>query len=95
MSNYDVIIIGSGAGGGALALKLAPSGKRILHFGTRRFSAARKRELGYQGGFSGEPLSTDEVWQDSEGKPLHPQTAYWVGGNTKVYGAALFRLRRT
>jgi len=29
-NHYDVIIIGSGAGGGTLALKLAPSGKRIL-----------------------------------------------------------------
>ena len=30
MNDYDVIIIGSGAGGGTLAHKLAPSGKRIL-----------------------------------------------------------------
>jgi choline dehydrogenase-like flavoprotein len=29
-TTYDIIIIGSGAGGGTLALKLAPSGKRIL-----------------------------------------------------------------
>ena len=29
-NHYDIIIIGSGAGGGTLALKLAPSGKRIL-----------------------------------------------------------------
>jgi choline dehydrogenase-like flavoprotein len=30
MEHYDVIIIGTGAGGGTLAHKLAPSGKRIL-----------------------------------------------------------------
>ena len=28
--HYDVIIIGTGAGGGTLALKLAASGKRVL-----------------------------------------------------------------
>jgi choline dehydrogenase-like flavoprotein len=37
--------------------------------------------------------NTDETWRDAEGKELHPHTNYWVGGNTKVYGAALFRLR--
>ena len=30
MSDYDVIVIGSGAGGGTLVHRLAPSGKRIL-----------------------------------------------------------------
>jgi choline dehydrogenase-like flavoprotein len=29
-SDYDVIIIGTGGGGGTLASRLAPSGKRIL-----------------------------------------------------------------
>src|SRR5262249_2843742 len=37
--------------------------------------------------------NTHEVWSDSQGKPLHPHTNYYVGGNTKFYGAALFRLR--
>ena len=34
------------------------------------------------------------MWRDKDGKPLHPHTNYYVGGNTKVYGAALFRLRK-
>src|SRR4029453_13750240 len=37
---------------------------------------------------------TKEVWRDRDGQPLHPHTNYNVGGNTKFYGAALFRLRR-
>jgi hypothetical protein len=36
---------------------------------------------------------TKNVWTDKDGNDLHPGTGYWVGGNTKVYGAALFRLR--
>ena len=53
---YDVIIIGSGAGGGTLARHLAPSGKRILHPGARRLAAARAGELGRRGGVHEEPL---------------------------------------
>jgi choline dehydrogenase-like flavoprotein len=37
---------------------------------------------------------TQEVWRDGDGQALHPHTNYVVGGNTKFYGAALFRLRR-
>ena len=37
---------------------------------------------------------TKEVWRDNAGQPLHPHTNYYVGGNTKFYGAALFRLRK-
>jgi len=37
---------------------------------------------------------TKEIWKDAEGNDLHPHTNYAVGGNTKFYGAALFRLRK-
>ena len=36
---------------------------------------------------------TKETWHDKDDKPLHPQQAYYVGGQTKVYGAAMFRMR--
>ena len=91
---YDVIIIGSGAGGGTLAYKLAPSGKRILLLERGDFVPREKdnwdsRSVNVQGKYQAK-----EVWRDKEGKPLHPHTNYNVGGNTKFYGAALFRLRR-
>ena len=38
--------------------------------------------------------NTNETWRDRDGQALHPHTNYFVGGNTKFYGAALFRLRR-
>jgi choline dehydrogenase-like flavoprotein len=93
MTHYDVIIIGTGAGGGTLAYRLAPSGKRILlldrgDYVTREKDNWSSRAVNVQAKYH-----TKEVWQDREGQPLHPHTNYYVGGNTKFYGAALFRLR--
>jgi len=93
MNDYDFIIIGTGAGGGALAQRLAPAGKRILILERGTFLPQEKENWDTDAVFLENRYHTDEVWQDSEGRPLHPQTSYWVGGNTKVYGAALFRLR--
>lgn len=91
--HYDVIIIGTGAGGGTLARKLAPSGKKILilergGFVKREPDNWNSRAVNVEGKYN-----TKEVWYDRNGKPLHPHTNYNVGGNTKFYGAALFRMR--
>lgn len=93
-NHYDVIIIGSGAGGGTLAWKLAPSGKRILLL-ERGDYVPRERENWSTKAVNQEGrYNTKEEWRDSRGKPLHPHTNYFVGGNTKFYGSALFRLRK-
>ncbi len=91
---FDVIIIGTGAGGGTLAHALAPSGKRILLLERGGYVPREKdnwdpRAVNVDGKYQ-----TKEVWRDKDGKPLHPHTNYYVGGNTKFYGAALFRLRK-
>ena len=91
---YDVIIIGTGAGGGTLAYSLAPSGKRILLLERGDYVPREKgnwstRVVNLEGHYN-----TKEVWRDKDGKSLHPHTNYYVGGNTKFYGAALFRLRK-
>lgn len=93
-STFDVIIIGSGAGGGTLAHRLAPSGKRILLLERGDYLPREKenwssRAVNLEGRYA-----TKEVWKDREGEDLHPHTNYWVGGNTKFYGTALFRLRQ-
>jgi choline dehydrogenase-like flavoprotein len=93
-SRYDVIIIGTGAGGGTLAHRLAPSGKRILLLERGDYVPREKdnwstRAVNLEGKYN-----TKEVWRTADGEPLHPHTNYWVGGNTKFYGAALFRLRQ-
>ncbi|HEY3242039.1 MAG TPA: GMC family oxidoreductase [Phycisphaerae bacterium] len=93
-NHFDVIIIGTGAGGGTLAYSLAPSGKRILLLERGGYVPREKanwssRAVNVEGQYQ-----TKEIWHDKDGKELHPHTNYYVGGNTKFYGAALFRLRR-
>jgi choline dehydrogenase-like flavoprotein len=93
-AHYDVIIIGSGAGGGTLFHALAPTGKRILLL-ERGGYVPRERENWSSKAVNVEGrYHTKEQWRDGDGRPLHPHTNYFVGGNTKFYGAALFRLRR-
>ncbi len=93
-TDYDIIIIGTGAGGGTLLHALAPTGKRILvlergGFVPRELENWDTKAVNLDGRYN-----TKEVWRDKDGQPLHPHTNYFVGGNTKFYGAALFRLRR-
>ena len=92
-THYDVIIIGSGAGGGTLAYRLAPSGKRILILERGDFVPREKANWDSRAVNVEAKYHTRDVWQDRDGRPLRPHTNYYVGGNTKFYGAALFRLR--
>ena len=92
--HYDIAIIGTGAGGGTLLHALAGRGKRILVLERGDYVPREKanwstRAVNLEGRYQ-----TKEIWRDREGQPLHPHTNYYVGGNTKFYGAALFRLRR-
>src|SRR5262245_66656224 len=94
MAQYDVIIIGSGAGGGTLAYHLAPSGKKVLLIERGDYVPREKDNWSSHAVNVAAKYTTKEVWKESEGKPPHPHTNYYVGGNTKFYGAALFRLRK-
>jgi choline dehydrogenase-like flavoprotein len=92
--HYDVIIVGSGAGGGTLFHRLAPSGKRILLLERGDYVPREKDNWNSHAVNVEAKYNTREPWFDKQGKPLHPHTNYYVGGNTKFYGSALFRLRR-
>jgi choline dehydrogenase-like flavoprotein len=86
---YDAIVIGTGAGGGTLALHLAQAGKNILILELGPFMPQEKLNWDTSAVFLDNRYHTKETWQDKDGKPLHPQQAYVVGGQTKVYGAAM------
>jgi choline dehydrogenase-like flavoprotein len=92
-TEYDAIVIGTGAGGGTLALHLAQAGKNILILERGPFLPQEKLNWDTQAVFLDNRYHTKETWQDKDGKDLHPQQAYFVGGQTKVYGAAMFRMR--
>lgn len=90
---WDIIIIGSGAGGGTLAYQLAKTGKKILLIERGDFLKREKENWEPHAVFLDNRYHTKEQWQDKTGKSFTPGMNYYVGGNTKVYGAALLRLR--
>ena len=93
-NNYDVIIIGSGAGGGTLAYHLATSGKSILLLERGDFLRREKENWDVEKVFIENRYVSPDPWYDKEGKSFQPGVHYFVGGATKMYGAALFRLRK-
>jgi choline dehydrogenase-like flavoprotein len=94
MEHYDVIIIGTGAGGGTLAYHLAPSGKRILLLERGAFLTREKQNWDVNAVFLENRYVSQDTWYDHHRKPFQPGSHYFVGGATKLYGAALFRMRQ-
>src|SRR3954467_3673208 len=93
MDSYDVIIVGSGAGGGTLARHLAPSGKRILLVERGDWLPREPSNWLAHDVFVDNRYVSEDTWYDEHGKAFQPQIHYFVGGATKLYGAALYRLR--
>lgn len=92
-SHYDVIIIGAGAGGGMLARRLAPTGKKILLLERGTWLPRELDNWSTKAVVLDRKYETKEVWKDADGNDIHSNQHYNVGGNTKFWGAALFRFR--
>lgn len=92
---YDIIIIGTGAGGATLASRLASSGMKILILERGDYVPREKANWSsLEVNLKGHYLAK-EKWRTKDGEVLEPHTNYNVGGNTKFFGAALFRLRES
>jgi choline dehydrogenase-like flavoprotein len=91
--HYDVIVIGTGAGGGTLAHRLAPTGKRILLLERGDYLPRERDNWESEAVFVDAKYRAPEFWLDEDDNEFPPEVNYYVGGNTKFYGAALFRLR--
>ena len=91
--HYDVIIIGSGPGGGAVAHRLAATGKRVLMLERGGYLPRARENWDSKTVFVDGKYQANETWYDKHGTKFTPGLHYWVGGNSKVYGSALFRLR--
>jgi choline dehydrogenase-like flavoprotein len=90
---YDLIVIGSGPGGASLAQALAPTGMRILILERGDYLPREEANWSPQAVFVDAKYQASETWINRDGSAFSPQLHYFVGGNSKVYGAALFRLR--
>jgi choline dehydrogenase-like flavoprotein len=91
---YDVIIIGSGAGGGTLAYHLAPSGKKILLLERGGWMTREPENWNAEEVFVRNRYVSTDTWYDKNRTAFQPGVHYFVGGATKMYGAALYRLRK-
>ena len=90
---YDVIIVGSGPGGGTMAWRLAQTGKRVLLLERGDYLPRERENWDTKAVFVDARYQALETWYGADGKTFHPGLHYFVGGNSKVYGAVLLRLR--
>ena len=84
MDAYDVIIIGTGAGGGTLARHLAPSGKRILLLERGDWLPREPQNWLAESVFMDNRYVSADTWYDGQGKPFQPQIHYWHNFATQV-----------
>jgi len=93
ITHYDVIVVGSGPGGSALAQSLARSGRRVLLLERGDYLHRSPQNWDAHSVFVEAAYQAPETWYGHDGRSFHPGLHYFVGGNSKVYGSALFRLR--
>ena len=93
-AHYDIVIVGTGMGGGTLARALSGSGARVLVLERGQFLPREPQNWSPEALFVENRYKAKERWLDAADGEFAPGVHYWVGGNTKVYGAALPRLRR-
>lgn len=92
-NHYDVIVIGTGAGGGTLAWALAPTGKRVLMLDRGDYVPREPENWSTRAVVLEGRYNNADRWLDAAGREFQAGTHYFVGGNTKFYGAALLRMR--
>ncbi|QHI97512.1 dehydrogenase [Xylophilus rhododendri] len=91
--HHDIIVIGSGPGGASLVRSLAPTGKKILLIERGNYLPRSQANWDPRTVFVEGAYQAKETWHGADGSTFHPGLHYYVGGNSKVYGAALLRMR--
>jgi choline dehydrogenase-like flavoprotein len=90
--HYDVLVVGSGPGGATTAARVAETGKRVLLLERGDFLPRERDNWNSRAVFGEAKYTADETFYDARDRPFRPELHYYVGGNSKVYGAALLRL---
>ena len=93
-TQFDIVIIGSGAGGGTIAHALAGTPARVLLIERGDFVPQEEENWSAAEVWKRQRYRSRELWRDENGRSFSPYTHYCVGGNTRFWGSALFRLRR-
>jgi len=93
VNTFDIVIIGSGAGGGTIARELAGTGAKILIVERGDFVPQEDHNWNPASVWKDLRYRTTETWLDEAGKSFRPYTHYCVGGNTKFWGTVMYRLR--
>ncbi|WP_395017006.1 GMC family oxidoreductase [Dongia sp.] len=91
--SYDVVIVGAGVGGGAMANRLAEVGASVLVIERGNYLPREADNWSVKAVFHEKKYTAKETWRDRDGKPFNPSTYYYVGGNSKFFGAATVRFR--
>ena len=91
--SYDVIIIGAGVGGGAMANMLAKAGAKVLLIERGKRLPREADNWSVKAVFHDRKYATNETWRDRNGTEFNPSTYYYVGGNSKFFGTATLRFR--
>ncbi len=92
--SYDLVVIGSGAGGGTLAHALSKTGVRMLIVERGDFIPQEEQNWDPEAVWKDLRYQTREIWHDGQGREFPPYSHYNVGGNSKFWGSVLYRLRR-
>ena len=93
IETYDIVIIGSGAGGGTMAHALSDTPARILILERGDFVPQEDENWNPEAVWKHLRYQTRERWVDDRGQEFAPYSHYCVGGNTKFWGSVLYRLR--
>lgn len=89
----DIVIIGSGIGGATIASGLAGSGAKILILERGQHLPETPHARDSRAIFRDGHYRPQEMWREADGTPFNPGNYYYVGGNSKFYGAVLLRYR--
>ena len=92
---YDLVVIGAGMGGSALAYSLVGSGLSICLL--ERGCALRQEPENWdpEQVITRRRYAPEETWYDGDDRPFTPRVYYWFGGSSKFFGGTAFRLRET
>ena len=92
-THYDLVIIGAGMGGSALAYALRETDLSILILERGGYVKQEPENWDPDEVIANRRYDPQENWLDEAGRPFRPRLYYNVGGSSKFFGGSSFRFR--